>query len=132
MRRESERGDEGRPGGDAVMTAGLPACLTALKFTSPITAMMMMAASTACGRWYSSGVRNSSATSTISAVITELMPVLAPAFMLTAVRENEPETGKAWVKLPTTLARPWPTSSWLGSIRCGFWPQRPWRWRSPP
>ena len=57
-------------------------------------------------------------TSTNSAVITELMPVLAPAFMLTAERENEPDTGKAWVKLPTMLARPWPISSWLGSMRC--------------
>jgi len=56
-------------------------------------------------------VRNSSVTSTKSAVITELIPVFAPEFMLTAERENEPETGNAWVKLPTTLARPWPISS---------------------
>ena len=49
---------------------------------------------------------------------TEDMPVMAPALMFTAERENEPETGKAWVKLPTMLARPWPISSWLGSSRC--------------
>jgi len=93
------------------------ACLTAPKLTSPITAMMMIAASTACGRWYSSGVRNSSVSSTNSAVITELRPVLAPEFMFTAERENEPDTGKACVRLPTMLASPWPISSWLGSMR---------------
>jgi hypothetical protein len=50
--------------------------------------------------------------------MTELMPLLAPEFMFTAEREKEPDTGKAWVREPTMLARPWPTSSWLGSRRC--------------
>ena len=36
--------------------------------------------------------------------------------MLTAEREKEPETGNDWVRLPTRFARPWPISSWLGSI----------------
>ena len=54
----------------------------------------------------------------MSPVITDDMPVLAPALMFTAEREKEPDTGKAWVRLPTMLARPWPISSWLGSIFC--------------
>ncbi len=44
------------------------------------------------------------------------MPVLAPALMFTAEREKEPDTGKDWVRLPTRLDRPWPISSWFGSI----------------
>ena len=40
------------------------------------------------------------------AVITDDMPVLAPAFIFTAEREKEPETGKDWVMAPTRLPRP--------------------------
>jgi len=81
-----------------VATAAMPscllacqACLTALRFTSPITAMIMMAASTACGRWYSTAsVQQVSST---KARYYQLMPVLAPAFMLTAERGERAQTG---------------------------------------
>ncbi len=56
--------------------------------------------------------------STKRPVNTDDMPVTAPALMFTAERENEPETGKAWVSAPTTFDRPCPSSSWFGSIFC--------------
>ena len=56
-------------------------------------------------------------TSTIRPANTEDMPVLAPALRLTAERENEPLAGNDWLKLPTMLAKPWPISSWFGSMR---------------
>ena len=81
-----------------------------------------MAASTARGTWCSSGVSTSRATSTTTTENTVAQPVRAPAYRLSAERENEELVGKAPLKPETSLARPWPIRSWFWSQR---WPRCP-------
>ena len=69
------------------------ACMKPDTLIRPITAIMMIAASTAWGRWYSKGVNNSSTTTTARLVNTLDSPDTAPACRLTAEREKEPEVG---------------------------------------
>src|SRR3954470_17220619 len=57
------------------------------------SAMMMMAASTGCGRCLSSGVKKRTVISTHVAQAMEEMPVRALAARLSAERENDPLTG---------------------------------------
>jgi len=57
---------------------------------------------------------NSSVSVTMIAATTDDSPVFAPEAKFTAERENEPLAGKHLVNAPKMLARPWPTSSWVG------------------
>lgn len=52
-----------------------------------------MAASTAWGKWWKSGIRNSAAMPMTATVMSEARPVFAPAVKLTIERANEPLTG---------------------------------------
>lgn len=63
---------------------------TAGKSIRPITAAMMIAPRTTLGVYTNSGMRNSSVTITVSAMITLDMAVLQPALWFTAERENAP------------------------------------------
>ena len=86
-------------------------------FTRLVTAIMMMAASTALGRWCSSGVRNSSVRQTNAADTSDDSLVRAPADRLSAERENDPLTGIDMQNAATILAKPWPISSRFSSHR---------------
>lgn len=68
-------------------------CRKPAGWMSPMTAIMITAANVHCGRWWSSGVKKSSAASTNALVNTLENPVRAPACRLTAEREKDPETG---------------------------------------
>ena len=54
---------------------------------------MITAASVACGKWYSKGVKNNKVIPTTTPVTTQEKPVTAPADILTADLENDPDTG---------------------------------------
>ncbi len=88
-----------------------------LKSTSESTATTMVAASVACGRKYSAGVRKSEASVMPMAVNTPAAGVCAPASKLTTERANPPVTGKPPVKAAPRLLAPNATSSWSGSMR---------------
>jgi hypothetical protein len=91
---------------------------------SPTTATTTMAASTACGTWRSVGVNSSSASSTTATEKTVAQPVCAPAYRLSAERENDELVANAPDRPEAILARPWPIRSWS-------WSQRsPLRWLS--
>ena len=64
-----------------------------LNFIKLITAVMITAASVACGKWYSKGVKNNKVIPTTTPVTTQEKPVTAPADILTADLENDPDTG---------------------------------------
>ena len=79
---------------------------------------MMTAPSTAWGKWWKSGIRNSTDTAISAAVISEARPVFAPAEKLTTERLNPPVTGYAPVTPAAKLAAPSAMSSWLDSTFC--------------
>ena len=81
-------------------------------FSSPTTAATTMAASTACGTCRSTGVNTSSATSTTTTENTVAQPVCAPAYRLSAERENDELVANAPEKPDAILARPCPIRSW--------------------
>jgi hypothetical protein len=83
--------------------------------TSPSTASTTTAASTACGTWCSSGSSHSSVTSTSPTAITLAQPVCAPAYRLSAERENDELVGNAPLTAAASLAMPWPIRSWFWS-----------------
>ena len=64
---------------------------TAGKSIRPITAAIMIAPRTTLGVYTNNGMRNSSVTITVSAMITLDMAVLQPALWFTAERENAPD-----------------------------------------
>ena len=63
---------------------------TAGKSIRPITAAIMIVPRTTLGVYTNNGIRNSSVTITVSAMITLDMAVLQPALWFTAERENAP------------------------------------------
>ena len=75
---------------------------------------MMIAASTACGRWWRNGVNSSRVDENEGAGTTEDMPVTAPAARFTAERENEPLTGNDWVMLPSDVGEALPDQFLVG------------------
>ena len=87
----------------------------------PATGSTTMAASTARGTACSAGVNSSSATSTTTTLATPAQPVRAPAYRLSAERENDELVGKAPLKPDASLARPWPIRSWSWSQRAPRW-----------
>jgi len=60
---------------------------------APFDAIMITAASTDWGRWWSNGVKNRSVMTTVSPVKTLESPETAPAWRLMADLEKEPDTG---------------------------------------
>ena len=84
----------------------LHALINARRLIRPMTAIMMTAARTGLGRWYSSEVKNSSVSSTQMAETTEEKALLALLSRFKAERENEPLTGMEWLKAAATLASP--------------------------
>src|SRR4051794_20824828 len=81
------------------------------------TAATTTAASTALGTCDSAGVRNSSTSSTKPVAITVAHPVRAPAYSVSAERENEVLVAKAPEKAEASLPAPCPIRSWLASQR---------------
>ena len=69
------------------------AWINPLILTNPTTAIMIMAASTDCGRWYKSDVKNIRTTTTVRLVNTLDRLEFAPDCRLTADREKDPEVG---------------------------------------
>ena len=78
---------------------------------------MMIAPRTAFGRKNSSGVRNSVASATPTAVNAPAAGVWAPASKFTTERESAPVTGKPPETAAPTSETPSAISSWSGSTR---------------
>ena len=83
----------------------------------PSTAATTIAASTACGTKRSTGVNTSSASSTTRAEKMVAQPVCAPAYRLSAERENDELVANAPDRPEAILASPWPIRSWSWSQR---------------
>jgi hypothetical protein len=92
-------------------------CLIAPTSTRDSTATMMIAASAAFGRKNSSGVRNSVAMPTPTAVNAPAAGVCAPASKFTTERDSAPVTGKPPETAEPRSAAPSAISSWSGSTR---------------
>jgi hypothetical protein len=67
-------------------------------------------------------VSSNSVSSTTATENTVAQPVRAPAYRLSAERENEELVGNAPTSAEDSLARPWPIRSWFWSQR---WPRSP-------
>ena len=85
---------------------------------SPVTATMMVAASTAWGSAWNQPVKKATTSAISAAEMTPASGVLAPAAKLTTERANPPVTGKPPDTALARLAAPKPSSSRLGSMRC--------------